>query len=134
MKAGKCRYLLLGVLITGLAGCQTMPTIGQQGDVAVVDPKSRQHLQTELHMGDYLALSENVTNKMLGSPFVASWGNSKRFDYVIKSELTSSRQYGSNKQELVFITLQLKMFTLMGELKGQWSDDLSLASAGKRLY
>jgi hypothetical protein len=178
MKIGKCRNLLLGVFIAGSLGCQAMPTIGQQGDVAVVDPKSRQHLQTELHMGDYLALSENVTNKMLGSPFVTSWGSSKprlivgtlvnntdnenirmrdlhdriqevvfnsglvrvvdksatSFDYVIKSELTSSRQYGSNKQELVFFTLQLKMFTLMGELKGQWSDDLSLASAGKRLY
>jgi len=178
MKAGIGRNLLLGVLVTGAVGCQTMPSIGQQGGVAVVDPKSRQHLQTELHMGDYMELAETVTNKMLASPFVASWGNSKprlivgtlvnntdnedirmadlhdriqevifnsglvrivdksatSFDYIIKSELTSSRQYGGNKQELVFFTLQLKMYTLMGELKGQWSDDISLASAGKRLF
>jgi len=178
MRTGNFRYLLLGGLFAATAGCQTMPTIGQQGDVAVVDPRSRQHLQTELTMADYLTLAEDVTNKMLASPFVASWGTSKprlivgtlvnntdnenirmtdlhdriqevifnsglvrivdksatSFDYVIKSELTSSRQYGTNKQELVFFTLQLKMFTLMGELKGQWSDDISLASAGKRLY
>jgi hypothetical protein len=178
MKAGKGRNLLLGVLVTGVVGCQSLSTIGQQGDVAVVDPKSRQHLQTELNMGDYMELAETVTNKMLASPFVASWGKSKprlivgtlvnntdnedirmsdlhdriqevifnsglvrvvdksatSFDYVIKSELTSSRQYGSNKQELVFFTLQLKMYTLTGELKGQWSDDISLASAGKRLF
>jgi hypothetical protein len=55
------------------------------------------------------------------------------FDYVIKSELTSTRQYGKEGKELVYFTLQLKMFTLMGELKGQWSDDLAMAQAGKSM-
>lgn len=171
----------------GLIGCQSspsMPTIswpsseGQQGDVAIVDPKSRAHLQAELTMGDYLALSETVTNKMLASKFVQGWGKKKpklivgilvnntdnesirmkdlhdriqetifnsglvrivdssatSFDYVIKSELTSTRQYGKDGKELVYFTLQLKMYTLMGELKGQWSDDLAMAQAEKRLF
>lgn len=48
------------------------------------------------------------------------------FDYIIKPELTSTRQYGSNGEELAYFTLQLKMFKLDGELVGQWSDDLAL--------
>jgi len=56
------------------------------------------------------------------------------FDYVIKSELTSTRQYGKGGQELVHYTLQLKMFTLMGELKGQWSDDLAMAKSEKSMF
>lgn len=167
-----------------VAGCQSNPikdvfggSEGSQGDVAIANPEDRQHLQAELNMSDYIALAENVTNKMLGSKFVQSWGKRKPklivgilvnntdnenirmkdiqdriqevifnsglvrvvdksatdFDYVIKSELTSTRQYGKDEQELAHYTLQLKMFTLMGELKGQWSDDLALAKGKKRL-
>ncbi|MCP4288350.1 MAG: hypothetical protein GY792_28650 [Gammaproteobacteria bacterium] len=169
----------VAALCTALLGCQAgMPLQGGQSDVAMVDPKSRAHLQTELTMADYLALAENVTNKMLASKFVQSWGRKKpklivgnlvnntdnesirmadvhdriqetilnsglvrvvdksatSFDYVIKSELTSTRQYGKAGKELVHFTLQLKMFTLMGELKGQWSDDLAMAKAEKSLF
>lgn len=56
------------------------------------------------------------------------------FDYIIKSELTSTRQYGKGGQELVHYALQLKMFTLMGELKGQWSDDLAMAKSEKSMF
>jgi len=56
------------------------------------------------------------------------------FDYVIKSELTSTRQSGKDGQELAYFTLQLKMFKLDGELAGQWSDDLPLGKAKKRLF
>lgn len=186
MKSFSCFGLCAGVLSLSLAGCQSNPVTdifnkpsqGQQGDVAIADPKSRAHLQAELHMGDYLALAETVTNKMLSSPAVQKWGEKKprlivgilvnntdnesirmtdlhdriqevifnsglvrvvdksatEFDYVIKSELTSSRQYGKEKQELVFFTLQLKMFKLNGELVGQWSDDISLAKAKQRMF
>lgn len=48
------------------------------------------------------------------------------FDYIVKSELSSTRQYGRSSGELAFFTLQLKMFKLDGELVGQWSDDLAL--------
>jgi len=168
------RTLTVVGLSLAMSACQTIQTLGgQQGDVSVADPKSRAHLQAELHMGDYLALTETVTNKMLASPAAQSWGNNKprlivgilvnntdnksirmtdlhdriqevifntglvrvvdksatEFDYVIKSELTSSRQYGKDNRELVFFTLQLKMFKLNGELVGQWSDDISLAKA-----
>lgn len=172
--------LIITATAFGLAGCQTVTETveritpadqGNQGDVAVVDPDSRAHLQTELHMGDYLKLSETVTNKMLSSPLVQSWSEQRPrlivgtllnntddenirmkdvhdriqevifnsglvrvvdksatdFDYIIKSELTSTRQYGDDGEELAFYTLQLKMFKLDGELVGQWSDDIALA-------
>ena len=48
------------------------------------------------------------------------------FEYIIKPELSSTRQYGKGGKELAFFTLQLKMFKLDGELVGQWSDDLAL--------
>lgn len=170
--------IALVFLFLSITGCQNLPSYGQQGGVAVVDPNSRSHLQAELHSGDYLTLAENVTNKMLSSKFVQKWGKKRpslivgllvnntdnenirmadlhdrvqevifnsglvrvvdksatSFDYIIKSELTSSRQYGQDNQEQVFYTLQLKMFKLDGELMGQWSDDLSLAKAKQRLF
>lgn len=48
------------------------------------------------------------------------------FDYVVKPELTSTRQYGQGGREMAFFTMTLKLFTLDGELVGQWSDDLAL--------
>lgn len=179
MKSKFTRFCFYSIALLSLVltGCQGVPLKGDQGDVSMVDPKSRAHLQAELTMADYLALAENVTNKMLASKFVQGWGNKQpklivgilvnntdnenirmtdihdriqetilnsglvrvvdksatSFDYVIKSELTSTRQYGKEGKELVYFTLQLKMFTLMGELKGQWSDDLAMAQAGKSM-
>lgn len=57
-----------------------------------------------------------------------------KFDYIIKSELSSTRQYGDRGEELAHFTLQLKMFKLDGELVGQWSDDLPLAKASRSLF
>lgn len=54
------------------------------------------------------------------------------FDYVVKSEMSSTRQYAEGGQELVFFKLELKMFTLDGELVGQWSDVLPLAKNKKK--
>ncbi len=54
------------------------------------------------------------------------------FDYVVKSELSSTRQYGKKGQELVFYKLEFKMFTIDGEMIGQWSDVLSMARKMKK--
>lgn len=165
------------IFILSLNGCGPV-TMGQQGDVAVLDPSSRAHLQTELTMGDYMAFAEKVTNKMLTSSVVQSWGNNRprlivgrlvnntdnenirmsdlhdriqetifnsglvrvvdktatSFDYIVNTELTSTRQYGRDGQELAYFTLQLKMFKLDGELMGQWSDDLPLGKGKRRLF
>jgi hypothetical protein len=168
---------LMAILTIFLNACTPL-TMGQQGDVAVLDSSSRAHLQTELTMGDYLAFAEKVTNKMLTSTVVQSWGDKRprlivgrlvnntdnenirmtdlhdriqetifnsglvrvvdktatSFDYVVKTELTSTRQYGTDGQELAYFTLQLKLFKLDGELMGQWSDDLPLGKAKRRLF
>jgi penicillin-binding protein activator len=49
------------------------------------------------------------------------------FDYVVRSELTSNRQYGNDNKELVSYALQLKLFNIDGEMLGQWSGTLTLA-------
>ncbi len=173
------RVLSIICISISMVGCQAMPkSLGQTGDVGIVDSGTKTHLQAELHMGDYLTLAETVTNKMLASQLVQKWGKSKprlivgilvnntdnesirmrdlqdriqelifnsglvrvvdksatNFDYIIKSELTSTRQYGKDNQELVFFTLQLKMFKLDGELVGQWSDDLAMAQAKQSIF
>lgn len=162
-----------------LSGCQSNPvSFGQQANVAVVDSSSRAHLQANLTMADYTELAEQVTNKMLSSRFVQSWGKRKprlilaklrnntdnenirmadiydritetllnsgkvrlvdrsatRFDYVVRSELSSNRQYGADGQELVGYKLELKMFTVDGEMKGQWSGTLTLAKGKKSFF
>ncbi|MDZ7758838.1 MAG: hypothetical protein U5L00_01085 [Desulfovermiculus sp.] len=169
--------ILINIALAGVLGlvCMTQmscvpSTLGQQGGVSIEDPDSRSHLQTRLTMADYKALAEDVTNKMLRSHLVQSWGSWKpklivgdlvnhtnnenirmsdlhdriqevifnsglirvvdksatSFDYIVKTELTSTRQHGGG-QELAYYTMQMKMFTLSGELKGQWSADLHLA-------
>ena len=173
------KFILAGVFMLILSACQTVGgVIGSQSRVAIIDPGSRAHLQTELTMGDYIAFSEKVTNKMMSSKFVQGWGKKRpklivgtlqnntdnenirmrdlhdriqetifnsslvrivdksatSFDYVVRTELTSTRQYGEKGEELVYFTMQLKMFKLDGELMGQWSDDLPLAKAGKTLF
>jgi len=170
---------LMAITLATLVGCESNPVNrGGQGRVAMVDPGARDHLQAELTMSDYVALAEQVTNEMLSSRFVQSWGKKRpklivgklrnntdnesirmqdvhdriqetifnsglarvvdktatSFDYIIKSELTSTRQYGAGGKELVHFTLQLKMYALDGELKGQWSDDLAMAKAQKSMF
>lgn len=173
----KSAFIGIAASVT-LAGCQSVPLVGDQGSVGIVDSQSRAHITTDLTGGDYVALAETVTNKMMSSKFVQSWGTKKprlivgilvnntddesirmtdvhdriqetilnsglvrvvdksatSFDYVIKSELTSTRQYGQGGKELVYYTLQLKMFTIMGELKGQWSDDLAMAKGSRSVF
>ena len=55
------------------------------------------------------------------------------FDYVVRSEMSSTRQYGSGGQELVFFKLEFKLFTIEGEMVGQWSDVLPLGKAKKQI-
>ena len=179
MTAG-CRVFTLCLGLVLVAACQSKSNLGStigfedqgsQGDVSVIDPTSRGHLTTGLTTADYAAIAEKVTNDMLVSPTVVSWGNARPriilgdvvnntdnenirvkdvyariqqtlftsgtlrvvdrtatdFEYIIKPEMTSTRQYGSDGQELAFFTMQLKLFKLDGELVGQWSDDLALA-------
>ena len=48
------------------------------------------------------------------------------FDYIMKSEITDIVSRAPDGQKLVDYTMKIKLFTLEGELVGQWSDDLSL--------
>ena len=48
------------------------------------------------------------------------------FDYIMQSEITDIITRAPDGQKLVDYTMKIKIFDLNGELKGQWSDDLSL--------
>jgi hypothetical protein len=169
------KILMTAAVALTLTACQsTMPNLGGQSRVAVVDSGSRAHLQAQLTMADYTDLAEKVTNKMLDSRLVQSWKSKPRlilaklrnntdnesirmadiydritetllnsgtvrlvdqsatsFDYVVRSELSSNRQHGEGGQQLVGYKLELKLFTISGEMKGQWSGTLTLAKGRK---
>lgn len=75
---------------------------------------------------------DRMTETMLNSNTVRLLDTSATtFDYVVRSELSSNRQYGSDNQELVGYKLELKLFTISGEMKGQWSGLLTLAKGKK---
>jgi len=168
------KILLLALPLT-LIGCSNTQ-FGGQSRVSILDDNSREHLQAELTMNDYTAFAEKVTNKMLRSRLVQSWGNKRpklivgslrnntdnesirmqdiydritetilgsglvrlmdksatSFDYVVKTELSSTRQYGSNNEELAYFKLEFKLFKIDGEMVGQWSDVLPLGKASRK--
>jgi hypothetical protein len=81
-------------------------------------------------------LYDGIQEKLIESGVVRVMDRSATdFDYVIKSAITSTRQReAATNQELVFYTMKMKMFTLDGELVGQWSDDMAFAQAGKSWF
>lgn len=77
---------------------------------------------------------DRITETLLNSGVLRLVDSSATsFEYVVRSELSSNRQYGSNGQELVGYKLELKLMTIDGEMKGQWSGMLTLAK-GKRSF
>jgi penicillin-binding protein activator len=56
------------------------------------------------------------------------------FDFIVKTELTSTRQYSKEGEELYHMTLQSKLFKLDGELTGQWSHEVKKIKEKRRLY
>ncbi len=73
---------------------------------------------------------DRITETILGSGLVRLMDKSATgFDYVVNTELSSTRQYGSGGEELAYFKLEFKMFTIDGEMVGQWSDILPLGKA-----
>lgn len=78
---------------------------------------------------------DRITETLLNSNVVRLVDQSAvSFDYVVRSELSSNRQYGADGQQLVGYKLELKMFTIDGEMKGQWSGTLTLAKGKKSFF
>ena len=76
---------VLGLTLSAalLAACETTSELastigfGSQGEVAVLDETERPHLTAGLTTADYSAFAEKVTNDMLVSKFVQSWGDKR---------------------------------------------------------
>jgi len=60
--------------------------------------------------------------------------SSTSFDYILKTELTSTHQYAEGGKELYHLTLKMKLFKITGELVGQWSHEIKKIKNGKRLF
>jgi hypothetical protein len=56
------------------------------------------------------------------------------FDYIVKSEISSNRQYGEDGAQLVEYVMTFKLFSVEGELQGQWSDRLNLVKNKRKLW
>ena len=69
------RAMILAALAVVLTGCNT--AVGARGGVIIGDPAARTHLDTQLTGGDYAAFAEALTDKMLSSRLVQSWGNKR---------------------------------------------------------
>ena len=138
----KTQYILAGTALSALmlSGCATnsplqapmMPQIfGHTKTVSVVDSSQRIKLDTKVTLSDIIAFAENLTNKMLASPVIA---NAKRPPRIVVGTLRQNTHdenldivtRAADGQKLVDYTMKIKLFTLDGELVGQWSDDLSL--------
>lgn len=75
---------------------------------------------------------DRITETILESGLVRLLDKSATsFDYVVRTELSSTRQYGENGEELAYYKLEFKLFKLDGEMVGQWSDVLPLGKAGR---
>lgn len=73
---------------------------------------------------------DRITETILGSGLARLMDKSATsFDYVVNTELSSTRQYGQQGEELAYFKLEFKMFTVDGEMVGQWSDVLPLGKA-----
>jgi PBP1b-binding outer membrane lipoprotein LpoB len=73
---------------------------------------------------------DRISETILASGLVRLMDKSATaFDYVVNSDLSSTRQYGSDGEELAYFKLEFKIFKLDGELVGQWSDVLPLGKA-----
>lgn len=73
---------------------------------------------------------DRITETILASGLVRLMDKSATsFDYVVNTEISSTRQYGSGGEELAYFKLEFKMFKIDGEMIGQWSDVLPLGKA-----
>jgi PBP1b-binding outer membrane lipoprotein LpoB len=168
------KIITFGICTLLITGCANQRS--NESRVSILDDSSRAHLQAELTMADYTAFAEKVTNKMMASTVVQSWGRKRpklvvgkmrnntdnesiriqdiydritetilgsglvrlmdksatSFDYVVNTELSSTRQYGDGGEELAYFKLEFKMFTIDGEMVGQWSDILPLGKSRRQ--
>lgn len=136
--------------------------------IEIIDSAERGKLDTDYGLSDIIAMSENLTNKMLQHRVFANASKTPRiivgkitnnthdenfrvvdlhdrlqevllnsgqvrvldksanyFDYIMTTEITSSSHSSSDGQRKVDYTVKIKLFSVSGELIGQWSDDTS---------
>ncbi len=59
---------------------------------------------------------------------------SARYDYILKTTITSTTQQGDGGARLTYYTCKLQLFSLRGERLGQWHDKIGMAKAKRGLF
>ncbi|MBL3598297.1 MAG: hypothetical protein JMN25_00335 [gamma proteobacterium endosymbiont of Lamellibrachia anaximandri] len=60
--------------------------------------------------------------------------SAEEFNYILRSEISSNRQYGEKGKQLVEYRMTMKIFTVDGEMVGNWSDRFNLAKAERNMF
>lgn len=60
--------------------------------------------------------------------------SAEEFNYILRSEISSNRQYGEKGKQLVEYRMTMKIFTVDGEMVGNWSDRFNLAKAERKMF
>ena len=85
-----------------------------------------------IRMGDVYDI---IQNQLIQSGSVRIVDTSAtEFEYIIKTELTSTHQYSKGGEELYHLTLQTKLFKVDGELSGQWSHEVKKLKEKRRTF
>lgn len=123
-------YTELAEMVTNKMLSSRLVQVWGQRKPRLILAKLRNNTDNEnIRMAD---IYDRITETLLNSGTVRLVDQSATsFDYVVRSELSSNRQYGSKGEELVGYKLELKLFTISGEMKGQWSGTLTLAKGRK---
>ena len=59
---------------------------------------------------------------------------SSSYDYILKTTITSTTQYGNAGSKVTYYACKLQLFSLRGERIGQWHDQIGMATAPRSLF
>ncbi|WP_028585372.1 hypothetical protein [Desulfogranum mediterraneum] len=59
---------------------------------------------------------------------------SSRYDYIIKTTITSTSQRGNGGSKVTYYTCKLQLFSLRGERLGQWHDKIGMTKAPRSFF
>ena len=82
-------------------------------------------------------LQDEIISKILDSGIarvIDESSVSSRYDYIIKTTITSTVQRGDNGSRLTYYTCKLQLLSMRGERLGQWHDKIGLTKAPRSFF
>lgn len=82
-------------------------------------------------------LQDEIISKILDSGaarVIDESSVSSRYDYIIKTTITSTTQRGNGGSKVTYYTCKLQLFSMRGERMGQWHDKIGMTKAAKSFF